>query len=186
MLRGERVYLRPAERAEIGLMATWMNDAQVMETLGGRGPQGDLAEERWFEELQAEQGQSRWHFVVCLLADDRPIGSVGLHSVDQVNGKAELGVGIGEPELWDQGYGTEASQVLLDFGFGELRLHRVYLHVFATNRRAVQLYQKLGFHHEGTARQALYRHGSRHDVDFMGLLRDEWQRQPWARPWERA
>ena len=40
MLRGERVYLRPAERDEIGLLATWLNDAQVTETLGGRGPQG--------------------------------------------------------------------------------------------------------------------------------------------------
>lgn len=184
MLRGERVYLRPAEHHEVTLLATWLNDAQVTETLGVRGPQSDSAEERWFEELQAEQGKSRWHFVVCLRADDRPIGIVGLHAVDQVNGKAELGVGIGEPGLWDQGFGTEASQVLLDFGFGELRLHRVYLHVFATNRRAVHLYEKLGFQLEGTGREAVYRHGARHDVHLMGLLRDEWQQSSWPRTWE--
>lgn len=184
MLCGERIYLRPAERDEVELMATWLNDAHVTETLGGRGPQGDSAEERWFEELQAEQGKSRWHFVICLRADDRPIGIVGLQSVDQVNGKAELGVAIGEPELWDQGYGSEASQVILDFGFGELRLHRIYLHVFAANGRAMRLYEKLGFRLEGTGRQAVYRHGARHDVQLMGLLHDEWQQSSWTRTWE--
>jgi len=185
-LRGERVFLRPAERDEVGLLATWMNDAEVMETLGGRAPQGDLAEERWFEQLQEEQGKSRWHFLICLRADERPVGIAGLHSVDQVNGKAELGVGICEPALWDQGYGTEASRIAVDFGFGELRLHRIYLHVFATNQRGVHVYKKLGFRLEGTGRRASYHHGSRHDVHVMGLLRDEWQAQTWTRTWERT
>jgi RimJ/RimL family protein N-acetyltransferase len=184
ILRGERVFLRPAERAEIGLLASWMNDAQVMETLGGRGPISEVAEEVWFDELQKAQGNTRWHFVICMRTGARPIGIVALESVDAPNGAAELGIGICEPALWDCGYGTEATQVLLDFGFGELRLHRVYLHVFEGNDRAVHVYERLGFVREGTLREALYRHGRHRDVRLMGMLRAEWEAQPWQRSWE--
>lgn len=75
ILRSERVYLRPAERADISLLAEWMNDADVTETLGVRGSINEVAEETWFEELQKAQGTTRWHFVICLRQSERPSGS---------------------------------------------------------------------------------------------------------------
>ena len=52
-------------------------------------------------------------------------------------------LGIGERELRDQGYGTEVVGILLDFAFGELRLERVYLHVFDFNARAIHAYEQI-------------------------------------------
>ena len=68
-MRSERLLLRPAERGDIETIVGWLNDADVQETLGVRGPLSQAAEERWFEHLQEEQGKSRWHFVVCLRAE---------------------------------------------------------------------------------------------------------------------
>lgn len=184
ILRGERVYLRPAERAEIGLLTEWMNDADVAETLGLRNSISEIAEGTWFEELQKAQGATRWHFVICMREDERPIGVIALESIDNVNGQAELGIGICEPELWDQGYGTEATQVMLDFGFGELRLHRVFLHVFAGNDRALRVYEKVGFVREGTKRESHYRHGRYFDTHVMGILAPEWAALERSRSWE--
>jgi len=184
ILRGERVYLRPAEQEDVELFAQWMNDADFVETLGGRGPLSIGAEQTWFDELQKDQGKRRWHFVVCLRDDERPFGVIALESVDLLNGSAELGLGIADRSLWDQGYGTEATCVILDFGFGELRLHRVLLHVFDGNDRARHVYQKLGFVHEGTERETLYRHGRHMDVHLMGILRSEWEAQDQVRTWE--
>lgn len=184
ILRGQRVFLRPAERDEVGLLAEWMNDAEVMETLGSRGPISDAAEEAWFDELQQAQGKTRWHLLICLHKDDRPVGVIALESVDGVNGQAELGIGICEPALWDQGYGTEATEVMLDFAFGELRLHRVFLHVFSGNERAVRVYGKAGFVHEGTKRESYYRHGRYHDTHVMGILAREWTALERPRTWE--
>lgn len=184
ILRGARVFLRPAEREDIPRFIDWLGDAVVSEGLATRAPWSRVAEEAWFDELQQTQGKSTWHFVICLRADGRPIGFCALHTVDHVNGSAELGIGIGEPDEWDKGYGTEAMGVLLDLGFGELRLHRVFLHVFDFNDRAIHVYEQLGFRHEGTKRQAYFRHGRYFDMHVMGLLAEEWTASDRPRTWE--
>ena len=184
ILRGERVFLRPAERADIPRFMEWLGDAVVGEGLATRAPWSRIAEENWFDELQRTQGKTTWHFVICLRDDERPIGFCALHSIDHVNGSTELGIGIGEPGEWDKGYGTEAMHVLLDLAFGELRLHRVFLHVFDFNDRAIHVYEQAGFRHEGTKRQAHYRHGRYSDMHVMGILADEWATSARPRTWD--
>jgi RimJ/RimL family protein N-acetyltransferase len=61
------------------------------------------------------------------------------------------------------------------YAFRELNLYRISLTVFSYNTRAIRLYEKLGFVHEGVSRSALYRDGQRHDMLLMGLLRPEWE-----------
>lgn len=183
ILRSQRLFLRPAERDDIPTLLEWLADAEVGEGLATRAPWSRVAEESWFEELQKVQGKSTWHFAICL-RDGQPIGFAGLHSIDPLNGSTELGIGIGEPAEWDKGYGTEAMHILLDFAFGELRLHRVFLHVFDSNERAIHVYERVGFAHEGRLREAFYRHGRHHDMHVMGILRSEWEAQDRPRTWE--
>ena len=184
ILRGERLLLRPAERADIPTFIDWLGDAEVGEGLATRAPWSRVAEEAWFDELQGTQGKTMWHFVICLRDGERPIGFCALHSVDHVNGGCERGIGIGERTEWDKGYGTEATRVLLDFAFGELRLHRVYLHVFDFNERAIHVYERVGFTREGIVREAYYRHGRYHDMQVMSVLRQEWEGQDRPRSWD--
>lgn len=152
--------------------------------LANRAPWSRVAEDSWFDELQQTQGKTTWHFVICLRDGGRPVGFTGLHAIDHVNGSTEMGIGIGERSEWDKGYGTEAMDLLLDFAFGELRLHRVFLHVFDFNERAIHLYERAGFRHEGTAREAFYRHGRFYDMHLMGILAEEWAEQDRPRTWE--
>ena len=184
LLRSQRILLRPAERNDLPTFVEWLADADVGEGLANRAPWSTVAEEAWFERLQEDIGKSHWHFAICLRDDGRPIGFGGLHGVDPVNGETELGIGIGDRSCWDRGYGTEAMNILLDFAFGELRLHRVFLNVFALNERARHVYEKVGFTLEGTKREAYYRHGEYHDVHVMGILHDEWLAQQRPRTWE--
>ena len=52
------------------------------------------------------------------------------------NGSALYHITIGESDAWGQGYGTEATQLMLDHAFGTLGLHRIALFVFEFNERA--------------------------------------------------
>jgi RimJ/RimL family protein N-acetyltransferase len=184
ILRSERLFLRPAERDDIPTFLDWLDDADVGEGLANRAPWSQALEEGWFEDLQKQQGKTTWHFVICLRSDSRPIGFTALESVDQANGSTDLGIGIGERAQWDKGYGTETMRILLDFAFGELRLHRVFLNVIDFNERAIHVYEQVGFRHEGTMREAYYRHGQFHDMHVMGILRSEWETQERARSWQ--
>lgn len=90
------------------------------------------------------------------------------------NRNAECIIDIGEKECWGKGYGREALQLLLDYAFLELNLHRVSLRVFSFNEKAIRLYERLGFKDEGRSRQSLYRDGRWHDICHMGILQEEY------------
>ena len=184
ILRSERVFLRPAERDDIPTFLEWLADADLAEGMASRAPWSDVAEQRWFDELQKTQGRTTWHFVICLRGGGRPIGFCALHDIDHTNGSAELGIGIGEKDEWGKGFGTETLRILIDFAFGELRLHRVFLQVLAHNERAIHVYEQVGFSLEGTRREAVYRHGRYHDMHVMGILSAEWQSHERPRTWE--
>ena len=61
----------------------------------------------------------------------------------------------------------------MKYAFFELGVNRVELETFSFNRRAIRCFEKAGFCHEGTRRQALYRDGRYHDILIMGILKEE-------------
>jgi RimJ/RimL family protein N-acetyltransferase len=174
MIHGRLVYLRPGERSDILLFVRWLSDARTTENLALRSPIGQATEERWFEEMLDHHGRDRWFFVICRLDDNRAVGSTDLHALDLTNGSAGLGIYVGDPADTSQGYGSDAIGALLDFGFGELRLERIWLDVYADNARARHVYERLGFSHEATFRRSLFRHGQYVDDVRMAILRGEW------------
>jgi RimJ/RimL family protein N-acetyltransferase len=183
-IRGEKVYLRPAERDDIELFVRWFADAETTRYLASRAPFSKAMEERWFDSMLEQQGKKSYHFVICLLDDDRPIGTAGFHHVNEEDGNAAFGISIGEKQEWSKGYGTDALRAICDFGFGQLRLERIELDVYEPNRRAQRSYEKAGFVKEGTLRHAHFSDGRFHDVVRMSLLREEWAAQQRPRPWD--
>lgn len=184
IIRGELVFLRAAEREDVATFVRWFNDADVLRNLAMFSPMSEAAEAAWFDRMLAAQGTTDYHFVICLLADGRPIGTIGLHDISWKDGTADFGIAIGEKDEWNKGYGTDALRAICDFGFGSLRLERIGLYVYAGNDRARRTYEKAGFVHEGTLRRAHFARGEHHGVHVMSLLRAEWQAQPRKRGWQ--
>jgi len=183
-LRGEQVFLRPAERADLDDFVRWFSDAETTRYLALRAPFSKAMEEQWFTGMLERQGKTDWHFVICLLEDGRAIGTAGLHKLDTENGSAAFGISIGEKEEWNRGRGTDALRAIGDFGFGQLRLERIWLEVYEPNGRAQRSYEKAGFVKEGSLRHAHFSDGVHHDVLLYSLLREEWAAQPRPKSWE--
>jgi RimJ/RimL family protein N-acetyltransferase len=175
MLAHGSIYLRPAERDDVPRFVAWFGDQRTTQNLAMRSPISLAYEEGWFERMLEAHGRDLWHFVICLADGGRPIGTMGLHDLDIVNGSASLGISIGDPADTGHGHGTDALRALLAFGFGELRLERIWLDVYAYNERARHVYERVGFVLEGTLRRALFREGRFHDIDRMSILREEWE-----------
>jgi RimJ/RimL family protein N-acetyltransferase len=186
ILRGERVFLRAAERTDVPTFVRWFNDSVTTSFVTMRAPMSLAMEEQWFDQMLQAQGKDRYHFVICMLDGGAAIGTLGLFDVDHVNGSAGIGITIGEKELWGRGYGTDAMNALLDFGFGQLRLERMWLEVYDFNERARRSYEKSGFVLEGVKRHAMFKFGRFIDVQLMAILRSEWQALGHVRSWDRA
>jgi RimJ/RimL family protein N-acetyltransferase len=184
IIRGERVYLRPAERSDLATFVRWFADAETARHLAVRAPFSEAMEEEWFKRVVEGQGEKHYHFVICLVGDARPIGTADLRDLDFENGVAAFGISIGEKGEWNKGYGTDALMAICDFGFGQLRLERIWLDVYEPNARARRSYEKAGFTLEGTLRHGHFADGEFVDVMRMALLRDEWLALPHRRSWE--
>lgn len=136
--------------------------------------QSSKAALQWMEEEAGEPSPAGHFFGIRTLAEDSLIGELGLEIVTWPGRDAYVAIGIGEPEYWSKGYGTDAMNILLRFAFTEVNLKRVTLSVFEYNARAVRSYEKAGFRHEGRTRKVLSKEGKRWDILHMGILRGEW------------
>jgi diamine N-acetyltransferase len=170
MLRGTRVVLRAIERDDLPRYVQWFNDPAVLEYFGPVEPMSQADEEAWYEAML--QDRSVRNFAVEF--EGQHVGGAGFSRIDPRNASAEVGLFIGLPALWDQGLGYDVLHTMLHFGFEQMNLNRIFLRVFAGNERAVRLYEKVGFQHEGRWRQAEFRHGRYHDLLWMSVLREEW------------
>lgn len=178
---GARVALGPLRRDLLPVYTRWLNDFAVTRTLAvGMLPQTAEAEARWYE--AASQQPDAVHFTLYERATERPIGLGSLQRVDHRHGTAELGLLIGERERWGRGYGTEATQLLCDYGFTLLGLHNIWLAVYAVNARALRVYERAGFRLIGRRRAAWRLGDQRYDVLYLDCLRTEFQ-SPVLRRW---
>ena len=176
MIYGERVRLRAIERDDIPRFVEWLNDPQVTAGLLINLPMASWDETNWFENLAKMPMEERPLALEARQPDQTwaHIGNVGLHQIEQTNRCAEFGIFIGDKAFWDHGYGSDATLLTLKHGFETLNLNRIYLYVFETNPRAIHVYEKIGFVHEGILRQSIYRNGRYIDTIVMSMLRTEW------------
>lgn len=174
-----RVYLDAVKRSDLPAFAQWFNDPELLVTLnpGVLFPNTEEDEEKWYDQARQAQAQGRGYtFAIRLREDHRLIGSTGLFGIDAKNRSATFGIAVADPQAQGQGYGREATELVLRFGFDELNLHRIQLNVFAFNDRAIRLYRSVGFQEEGRQRDALFRGGRYHDCITMALLEDEFRK----------
>lgn len=103
---------------------------------------------------------------------DALIGTVSLRRYVR-DRRAELGYWLGA-DAWGQGFATEAAGALVDFGFSELGLARIYAHVLEGNVASCRVLEKIGMLHEGIRRRHVRKGRKLVDVSLWGMLRDEW------------
>ena len=176
MIYGKRVRLRHVEREDLSHFVEWLNDPEVRQGLSMYLPISHAEEENWFEKVLARDRDEQPLAIEVQIDDGwNLIGNCGFFNLDWRNRNAELGIFIGDKAYWNQGYGTEVMRLLLRIGFSTLNLHRIYLRVYENNPRAVRVYEKTGFVHEGRQRQAEFRDGHYLDLLFMSVLRPEWR-----------
>lgn len=173
-LVGEKVELRTHDRRYFPLYAEWYGDEEIWRlTSWSSKPLGRHAAERLFEDRELSAAYES--FAVHRRGAREPIGVISLMNLNDAHASADLSVILGRREDRERGYGAEAIELILDYGFGELGLHRIALSVFEFNGVAIAAYEKIGFRREGRLREAIYRDEARHDAILMSVLAPEWR-----------
>jgi len=117
---------------------------------------------------------SQYIYAIEKKEENELVGTISL-VVNETHRQAELGYWVGVP-YWGLGYATEAGEAILDFGFRELPIQKVFARHFATNPASGRVMQKLGMKLEGRLREHLIRFEIAHDMVYYSILRDEYEK----------
>jgi putative acetyltransferase len=128
-------------------------------------------EEMWRARIEDMTAPNRTELQLVAERGGQLVGSAGLHPAQALRRRhaAMLGISV-RVDAQSQGVGTALMQALCDYADNWAQLLRLELTVFTDNARAVALYQRFGFRHEGTHRAYALRHGQYADVFCMARL----------------
>jgi RimJ/RimL family protein N-acetyltransferase len=171
-LVGVHLYLRPLEpEQDKQKFARWVN-LEEMRSYFNVYPISETRAEERIDQLYKDFK----HILFGVVRKDKNelIGLVGLKDIHILNHSAEFYIKI-DPSAQGKGYGTEATRLMLRYGFAELNLHRIQTQDMEENVAGWRTDEKAGFRYEGTLREVIARFGRFHNVRVYSLLRSEFE-----------
>jgi RimJ/RimL family protein N-acetyltransferase len=171
-MEGELCYLSPLSGEFAESFYVWLNDLENSVYLRAFPWILTLNQERqWLETIPAND-------YVMAIIDKRTnslLGNCALVEVDFINRTAEYGIFIGEKEARGKGFGLDATQLMLDYGFNVLNLHNIKVHIYSFNESSLNLFRKCGFKMIGRRREAKIIGNQKYDEVMMDLLASEFE-----------
>lgn len=104
------------------------------------------------------------------------VGMISLTKIDKTNKNAEVGYWLGE-KYWGKGYMKEALDLIVRYGFKNLKLEKIYAYVFSPNIKSQKRLEKAGFNQEGMRKKHLCKNNKWYDDYIYGILKDEYKEQ---------
>ncbi len=170
MYYGKLVKLRAFERQDLEKNHEFVNDYDTVKGMAsGVLFPCSYEDEQRFMDQQSSYTRGEFQFAVENAHGDL-VGRCGILKIDWKNSLAELGIMIGTDNR-GKGYGSDAMDVLCQFCFEEMNLHKLKLSVIAFNQPALRCYEKCGFVREGVLKSEVFRQGEYHDVVMLGKMR---------------
>lgn len=168
---GEAVMLGPLRRDLVPLYQRWVNNFGTQRTLGG--PPAPITYERELTRYNQLSTADAALFTIYVRETAQPIGITELKEIDRRSRTANFVIFIGQPEARGQGYGTEATRLMLDYAFTALGLHNVDLQAYEFNLSGLRAYERAGFRMAGRRRQSYWMGGRFWDTIYMDCLASE-------------
>jgi RimJ/RimL family protein N-acetyltransferase len=174
MLEGKQLRLRSFEIADAEIINQQFNQLETRQFLDMPYPFSLEDMKQWIKKTwETRKNHQNYFFAIEQFDTQQLLGVCGLMHISKINRKAELMIVIYDKQYHDKGYGSEAVRLLLDFGFNQLNLHRIFLFTHDINKRAQRVYEKIGFKPGGRRRQASFFEGSYHDLLLYDMLASE-------------
>ena len=165
---GEKIVLKAITKEHTPLIVKWRNNPQVRQNFIFQDTFTEEIHNAWMDDKVASGEVVQ--YIIYTKPLDIAIGSVYLRDVDLEKQKAEFGIFIGEDLARGQGYGRIAAQLICQYGFQQLHLHKIMLRVFASNTGAIRSYEHAGFVQEAYLKDEEKIDGKFCDIIYMAMI----------------
>jgi ribosomal-protein-alanine N-acetyltransferase len=173
-LETERLRLRQPEMADVPLVCRYLEDKAIAANMRRlQYPFTTADAEAWVSDAHERAAKGEGYvFAIDRKPDNLLIGTTRFY-YDAENQRAEIGYWLGTP-FWGKGYMTEVVCRLIQLGFEEFQVNRIYATYFPRNGASRRVMEKAGMTYEGTYRQHWLKNGVYEDWGVCGILRAEY------------
>ena len=178
VMLGERVYLRPLEKDDALRISEWTRQEPDAIWSQGRSMYSPPEYAEWTKKLQKDEIQTWPRFAVCLCENDEFIGSMGVVGIDYIHGIGMTESELNNPAYREQGYGSEAKQLLLAYAFDVLGLRHLESWVAFPNLRSAAALRKQGYKEAGRLHWQYPLDGDFGNATLFLLNADDWRALP--------
>ncbi len=172
MLHHNNFRIRPAEEDDLGFLTALRTSEHVQNNVGQFIFVNQLNQKEWLANISKSRSDKFMIFEVLEGNSYEKIGMIRLSSIDLQNRSVCVGGDILENKS-GKGYGKNMYEIIFKLCFKIWDMNRVWLSVLEDNTRAIKLYEKMGFVHEGRQREAIYKDGKHTDYLMMSILKKE-------------
>lgn len=165
------IYIREMTYEDTDLIVAWRNKDSVRKNFIYQALFTRESHENWIRTM-IETGKVV-QMMICERETGRAVGSVYIRDIEPIHQKAEYGIFIGEDDARGKGYGTAAARLMIKYCFEGMKLHRLFLRVYAENEQAIRSYEKAGFVKEAYLHDDVYVDGRYRDIVLMGIINQQ-------------
>ncbi len=171
-------FLEPHHAEELFAL-TEANQEYLSEWLPWVKKNKEIEDSRKFIEATRQQFAENKGLHLGIFYRGKIAGVIGMHGIDWNNRSTSIGYWLGA-EFMGKGLITLACRGLIDYSFGELKLHRIEIRCAVENKKSRSVPERLGFKEEGRIREAELLNNYFTDHIVYGLLAGDWNEQAQA------
>lgn len=170
MITGQYVGLRAIQESDLEPLRQWRNKPDFRRYFREYREISPEMQRKWFETAVLNDPRTRM-FAIERLTDGALMGACGLCYIDPINRNADFSIYLGIDDLYiDEKFAPDAGRLLLEYGFEELNLHRIWCEIYSLDTPKQAFLPALGFEKEGVHRQTHFTEGAWVDSLYYGLL----------------
>lgn len=174
VLKWDKISLVVPERDDAILWYQWKNNLSLQPYINQRGKIFHLESAYEFYEKEVRKDIDMRFFTVLVRDSQKNLWYISLSEISYENRNANFGIVFFDTSEHGKWYGTEATQLILKYGFEILWLHKIKLDVLAENIGAIRVYQKCWFTESGRKKEEIFNWESYSDLLQMEIMRDNY------------
>ncbi len=172
------VYLNSIERADLESLRIWRNRSGYRMYFREYREINQDMQEKWYQ-IKVLEDPSTVMFAIHHLKNKKLIGCCGLCYINWIHRNADLSLYIGLNDVYidSDGYAEEATSLLLNYGFYELGLVKIWTEIYEFDKLKLNLYKSLGFSQDGLLRKQYFYNGKWWNSRIMSILSSELEKK---------
>ncbi len=152
-LKGDHIYLRALEPEDLDFVYCIENDEQIWEISSTQTPYSRFLIKQYLENSHKDIYEVKQLRLVICSYDHNPLGLIDLFDFNPTHNRAGVGILITEKGNRGKGYGTEALELVVNYGKTHLHLHQLYANISEDNAPSITLFENQGFCKVGVKKQ---------------------------------